>query len=124
MTNKHEAHEPGTKPVVWIRPRSARPGSMRARADTNKRTGLGQKTRHGGLTRHDPFTSKPVKTAFYTKMCLTVRLARFLSRFFHAKWVGPTRLDPLQAGLGQGIEPAGLDDSARFSNRAWRAGLH
>jgi hypothetical protein len=42
MANKHEAREPGT----------------------NKRVGLGQETRHGGLARHDPFTSKHVKPTF------------------------------------------------------------
>jgi hypothetical protein len=35
-----------------------------------------------------------------------------------------TRLGPLLAGLGQGNEPAGLNGSTRFSNRAWQAGLH
>jgi hypothetical protein len=68
MTNKHEAHEPGTKPAVWAR---SEPGTARFyagpdRPDTNKRAGLGQETRHGGLARHDPFTSKPVKPAFFT----------------------------------------------------------
>jgi hypothetical protein len=28
----------------------------------------------------------------------------------------------MRAGLGQKIEPVGLDGPARFSNRAWRAG--
>jgi hypothetical protein len=64
MANKHEAREPGTKPVVWVRSESdttrfyVGPG----RSDTNKRAGLGQETRHGG--QHGPFTSKPVKPAF------------------------------------------------------------
>jgi hypothetical protein len=53
MSNKHEAREPGTKPVIWVGPFS-----------TNKRAGLGQETRHGGLARHGLFTSKLVKPAF------------------------------------------------------------
>jgi hypothetical protein len=32
----------------------------------NKRAGLGQKIRHGELARHDPFSSMPVKPAFFT----------------------------------------------------------
>jgi hypothetical protein len=87
---------------------------MRARA------GLGQENKHGGLARHDLFTSKPVKPAFCTKPCLSVRLARFLARFFRAYWAGPTHLDSLRAKLRQGNELAGLDGPARFSNRAWR----
>jgi hypothetical protein len=68
MSNKHEAREPDTKPVIWAR---SEPGTVRfyagpGRLDTNKRAGLGQETRHGGLARHDPFTSKPVKPAFFT----------------------------------------------------------
>jgi hypothetical protein len=68
MTNKHEAREPITKPTVWARPE---PGMARIyagldRPDTNKRAGLGQGTRHCGLARHDLFTSKPVKPAFFT----------------------------------------------------------
>jgi hypothetical protein len=53
---------------------------------------------------------------------LLARLARFSARFFRAKRHGPARLGPLRAGLGQKIEPAGLDGLARFSNRDWRAG--
>jgi hypothetical protein len=34
------------------------------RHDTNKRAGLRQEIRHGGLARHDPFTSKHVEPAF------------------------------------------------------------
>jgi hypothetical protein len=121
MANKHEAREPSTKPVVWVR---SEPGTTRfyvglGRPDTNKRTGLGQETRHRGLAR-DPFTSKPA--FFCTKTCLPARLARFSARFFRAKRPGPARLGPLWAGLGQGIEPAGLEGPVRFSNRAWRAG--
>jgi hypothetical protein len=124
MSNKHEAHKPGTKPVFWAR---SEPGTARlyvgpGRPDTNKRAGLGQETRHGGLARHDPFSSKPVKPVFYTKTCFSARIARFSARFFHAKRVGPARLGPLRAGLRQGIEPACLAGPARFSNRAWRAG--
>jgi hypothetical protein len=40
------------------------------------------------------------------------------ARFFCAKRTGLTYLGPLRAGLGQGIEPASLEDPARFSNRA------
>jgi hypothetical protein len=39
-------------------------------------------------------------------------------RFFRAKRAGPARLGPLQAGLGQRIEFAGLEGPARFPNRA------
>jgi hypothetical protein len=51
MANKHEAHEPGTKPAVWAR---SEPGTTRfyagsGRSGTNKRADLGQETRHGGL---------------------------------------------------------------------------
>jgi hypothetical protein len=79
MANKHEARELGMKPVVWAQ---SEPGTTRfyagpARPGTNKRAGLGQKTRHGGLARHGPFTSKPVKPAFYTKTCLPACIARF-----------------------------------------------
>jgi hypothetical protein len=68
MANKHEAREPGTKPAVWTR---SEPGTTRFYAgpgqpSTNKRAGLGQESRHGGLARHGPFTSKPVKPAFFT----------------------------------------------------------
>jgi hypothetical protein len=53
---------------------------------TNKRAGLGQKTRHGELARHDPFNSKSVTSVFfYTKTCLPARIARF----FRAKQAGP-----------------------------------
>jgi hypothetical protein len=61
MANKHEAREPDTKPAVWAR---SEPG-------TNKRAGLRQETRHGGLARHGPFTSKSVKPAFLHKNVLT-----------------------------------------------------
>jgi hypothetical protein len=66
MSNKHETHEPGTKPVFWAR---SEPGTTRLYAGpggsgTNKRAGLGQEIRHGGLARHCPFSSKPVKPAF------------------------------------------------------------
>jgi hypothetical protein len=66
MANKYEAREPVTKLAVWAR---SEPGTTRfyagpGRPDTNKRGGLGQETRHGGLARHDPFTYKPVKPAF------------------------------------------------------------
>jgi hypothetical protein len=87
-------------------PRSE-PGT--ARPDTNKRAGLGQETRHGGLARHGPFTSKHVKPAFCTKTCFSAHLARF----FRAKRAGPARLGPLQVGLGQRIKPAGLAGPAR-----------
>jgi hypothetical protein len=68
MSNKHDARELGTKPAVWA---WSEPGTTRfyagpGRHGTNKRARLGQETRHGGLARHDPFTSKPVKPAFFT----------------------------------------------------------
>jgi hypothetical protein len=124
MSNKHEAREPDTKPVVRARSElgTARFYAGTGRPGTNKRAGLGQETRHGGLARHGQFTSKPVKPAFfYTKMCLPARIARFSARFFRAKRAGPARLGLLRAGLGQEIEPACLDGPAWFSNRAWRA---
>jgi hypothetical protein len=67
MANKQEARESGTKPAVWARSESGtarfEPGTAQfyvgpGRPGTNKRAGLGQQTRHGGLARHDPFTSK------------------------------------------------------------------
>jgi hypothetical protein len=66
MSNKHEAREPGTRSVIWAR---SEPGMARfyagpGRPGTNKRAGLGQETRHGGLARHGQFTSKPVKPVF------------------------------------------------------------
>jgi hypothetical protein len=66
MANKHEAREPGAKPAVWAR---SEPGTTRFYAGLgqpgmNKQAGLEQETRHGGLARHDPFTSKLVKPAF------------------------------------------------------------
>jgi hypothetical protein len=66
MANKYEAREPSMKPtvLVWSEPGTTRFYAGPGRFDTNKRTRLGQKTRHGGLARHDPFTSKPVKPAF------------------------------------------------------------
>jgi hypothetical protein len=68
MSNKHEAREPDMKPDVWAR---SEPGTTRlyagpGRPDTNKRARLGQEIRHGGLARHGPFSSKPVKPAFFT----------------------------------------------------------
>jgi hypothetical protein len=67
MVNKHEAREPGTKPAVWSRsePSTARFYASPDRPDTNKWVGLGQETRHGGLARHDTFTSKHVEPAFF-----------------------------------------------------------
>jgi hypothetical protein len=66
MANKHEAREPGTKPVVWARsePDTARFYAGPGWPGKNKRAGLGQETRHGGLTRHGPFTCKHVELAF------------------------------------------------------------
>jgi hypothetical protein len=66
MSNKHEAREPGTKPVVCARsePGTARLYAGPGRPGTNKRAGLGQEIRHGELARHGPFSSKPVKSAF------------------------------------------------------------
>jgi hypothetical protein len=61
MAYKHEAREPGTKTAVWARsePDTTRFYAGPDRPGTNKRTALGQETRHGGLVRHGPFTSKP-----------------------------------------------------------------
>jgi hypothetical protein len=56
----------------------------------------------------------PLSPLFCTKTCLPIRLTRFSDRFFRAKRAGPTRLDPLRAGLIQEIEPAGLDDPPGF----------
>jgi hypothetical protein len=66
MANTHEARELGTKPAVWARfePDTARFYAGTGRPGTNKRAGLGQETRHGGLAQHGPFTSKPVKPVF------------------------------------------------------------
>jgi hypothetical protein len=110
MVNKHEARELDTKPAVWARsePGTARFYAGRGQPGTNKRAGLGQETRHGELDRHGPFTSKPVKPAFCTKLCLPAHLARF-SPIFRAKRVGPTRLGPLRARLKQKNEPTDLD---------------
>jgi hypothetical protein len=68
MTNKHEVREPGTEPAVWARfePGTAQFYVGSGRPSTNKRARLGQEIRHGGLARHDPFTSKPVKPDFFT----------------------------------------------------------
>jgi hypothetical protein len=53
---------PWHQPVIWVR---SEPGTAlfyagSGRPGTNKRAGLGQETRHGGLARHGPFTSKSV----------------------------------------------------------------
>jgi hypothetical protein len=66
MSNKYEARETDTKPAFWARskPDTARFYTGPGRPGTNKRVGLGQETRHGGLAQHDLFTSKPVKPAF------------------------------------------------------------
>jgi hypothetical protein len=61
---------PGPSPAwpgsmrAWAEPGTARFYAGPGRPGTNKRAGLGQKTRHGGLARHNPFTSKPIKPAF------------------------------------------------------------
>jgi hypothetical protein len=49
------------KPAVWAR---SEPGTARfymgpGRTSTNKRAGLGQETKYGGIVRHGPFTPKP-----------------------------------------------------------------
>jgi hypothetical protein len=61
MANKHEAREAGTKPAVWVQsePRTTRFFAGPGRPGTNKRAGLGQETRHGGLAWYGLFTSKP-----------------------------------------------------------------
>jgi hypothetical protein len=68
MSNKHEAREPGTKPVFGARsePGTARLYAGPGRPGTNKRAELGQEIRHGGLAWHGPFSSKPVEPAFFT----------------------------------------------------------
>jgi hypothetical protein len=40
---------------------------------------------------------------------LTGPLSPLFGPFFRAKWDGPARLGLMRAGLGQEIEPAGLD---------------
>jgi hypothetical protein len=55
---------------------------------------------------------------FYTIPWLPVRLAHFFARFFCAYRDIHARLGPQWTGLRQGNEPAGLDGSAQFSNRA------
>jgi hypothetical protein len=82
MANKYEAREPGT---AWF---YAGP----SRAGTNNRAGLGQETRHGGLARHGPFTSKP---AFFA-----------LKRAYQPAFF--VLNGPMRDGLGQEIETAGL----------------
>jgi hypothetical protein len=67
MVNKYEAREPGTKSVVWAR---SEPGTVRFYVGpgwpgTNKRAGLEQEIKHGGLVRHGPFISKHVEPAFF-----------------------------------------------------------
>jgi hypothetical protein len=47
MSNKHEAREPGTKPVVWARSEPARSGSMRARAGLARISGPGSDKKLG-----------------------------------------------------------------------------
>jgi hypothetical protein len=44
MANKHDAHELGTKPAVWVRSElgTARFYAGLGRPSTNKRAGLGQ----------------------------------------------------------------------------------
>jgi hypothetical protein len=64
---KHEARKPGPKHVFLAR---YEPGPVRfytglGRPGTNKQVGPGQENKHGGLAQHDPFTSKPVKLAFF-----------------------------------------------------------
>jgi hypothetical protein len=51
MSNKHEAREPGTKPVVWAwsEPGTARLYAGLDRSGMNKRARLEQEIRHGGL---------------------------------------------------------------------------
>jgi hypothetical protein len=85
------------------------------RPDTNKRVGLGQETKHGGLARYNLFISKPFKLAYFA-LNHVYRLV--LTRFFRTYRTEPAHLGPQWAGLGQRNEPATLDNLARFSNRA------
>jgi hypothetical protein len=67
MANKHEAREPGKKPAVWAR---SEPGTAWFYAgpgwpDTNKRAGLGQETRHGGLARYSRLPLSPLSPLFF-----------------------------------------------------------
>jgi hypothetical protein len=115
-----------TRPVSPIRsplfgpgPSPARPGSMQARAGPARISGPGSDKKLGTVgydTARLPLTM--LSLLFCTKTCFSARLARF----FRAKRVGPARLGPLRAGLGQEIEPAGLEGPAQFSNRVWRVG--
>jgi hypothetical protein len=75
----------------------ARPGSMRTRAGPARISGPGSDGKLG--TTRLPLS--PLSPLFCTETCLLARLARFSARFFCAKRVGPARLGPLRAGLGQ-----------------------
>jgi hypothetical protein len=66
MANKHEAHEPDTKPAVWVRsePDTARFYVGPVRPGINKRAGPGQETKHGVLARHDRLSLSPPNPLF------------------------------------------------------------
>jgi hypothetical protein len=70
MHKKHEARKPGPKDVFFL------PDTSPVQPDTNKRVGLGQKTKNGGLVRHGPLSLSPSSPLFCTKPCLPDRLAR------------------------------------------------
>lgn len=88
-------------------------GSRPARPDTNKRAGSGQETKYVVLTRHGPFTFKPI---FCTESCLPARLARVWPAFQCLSGrPGPFRPTSGRARTGERV--AGLDGLAQFSNR-------
>jgi hypothetical protein len=93
MANKHEAR--GL--AVWARSESdmTRFYAGSGLSGMNKRTRLGQKTKHGGLARHVRLSPSPLSPLFCTKPCLPARLARFSARFFCAYRAGPTHLGPV-----------------------------
>jgi hypothetical protein len=64
-------------------------------SDTNKRAGPGHETKHGGLARHGPFTSKPV---FLHKIVLTGPLNPFFDPLFLYL---PSWPDPFRPAVGR-----------------------
>jgi hypothetical protein len=84
MCRQHEARKSDPKHVflVWYEPGPGHFYTGPGRPGKNKRAEPKQENKHDGLAQHDPFTSKPVKPAFYTKSYLPTRLACFLPVFF------------------------------------------